>query len=115
MATLPNRLDGVKVRSLKAKLPIGEPEVQLLNPEAGRVLKTACGLADLEPKAMADAMKVSHSYVLRGLKSQDDLGFHKLWALPDAFWFELACLVLESRGVGRVRRLFEVERKAVNE
>lgn len=110
-SSLANRLANVPVRNAKAQLRKGEAEVQELNPEAGRVLKTACSLAQIEAKQMADTMGVSHSYVLRGLKSEDDLGFHKLWNLSDDFWFELACLVLESRGVGKVRRLFEVERK----
>lgn len=109
--SMDQRLADVPLRNAKAKLRGAETKVQKLNPAAGQVLEAARAAAKVEPKAMADAMDVSHSYVLRGLKSQDDLGFHKLWALSDEFWFELACLVLESRGVGRVRRLFEVERE----
>jgi hypothetical protein len=103
----------VPLRNAKATIKPRESEVRKLNPQAADVIQTARALARIEPKQMADVMGVSHSYVLRGLEAKDDLGFLKMWELPDAFWFELACLILESRGVGRVRRLFEVERLKV--
>lgn len=56
-------------------------------------------------------MRRWHSLVLRAFKWQGDIGFARLWeSMPDAFWFELGCLILESRGASRVRRLFEVEK-----
>lgn len=103
-------LADVPLRNAKSGLRRGETEVQQLNPVACAVVDKARRLARLEAKQMATTMGVSHSYVLRGLKSEDDLGFYKLWALSDDFWFELACLILETRGLAKVRRLFEVEK-----
>jgi hypothetical protein len=102
-------LDMVPVRNVKATLRRGETEVQKLNPTAGDVLNLARAAAEIEPKQMADEMKVSHSYVLRGLAGQGDLGFAKLWELSDKFWLELVLLIAIRRGFAAVRRQIIVD------
>lgn len=90
--------------------------VQKLNPEAGDVLDLARANADLEPKQMASDMGLSHSLVLRGLGSKDDLGFHRLWILSDDFWGELLWAIAKRRKIATVRRSIDLpDRKAVNE
>lgn len=64
---------------------------------AGDVLEQARGVARIEPKQMADAMGISHSLVLRGLKSADHLSFHRLWELSDEFWLELILAIAKAR------------------
>lgn len=95
------RLDGIPLRPLKADVkekPLrGESSRQKLNPDAGDVLELARATAQIEPKQMADTMGVSHSLVLRGLKSVDDLGFHRLWLLSDAYWLELLLAIAKKR------------------
>lgn len=108
------RLD-VPLRNAKAELePVQKltdsPEpVHKLNPEAGEVLDLARSNARLEPKQMADDMGISHSLVLRGLKSGDHLSFHRLWELPDAFWAELLVAVAKKRRIATVRTTIEIE------
>lgn len=72
-------------------------EARVLNPEAGEVLDLARGNVRLEPKAMAGEMGISHSLVLRGLKSADHLSFHRLYELSDEFWIELFLAVAKKR------------------
>lgn len=96
------RLADVPLRNVKAELLRGETPLQKLNPDAGAVLEQARGLVSLEPKAMADVMGISHSLVLRGLKSADHLSFHRLWELPDAFWAELLIAIAKKRHVADV-------------
>jgi hypothetical protein len=91
-------------RTAKVKRLRGESGLQKLNPAAGAVLDAARSAARLEPKQMAADMAISHSLVLRGLKSADHLSFHRLWELPDAFWRELLVAIADTRGIGFVRR-----------
>ena len=104
-------LDAVPLRNAKAELRKGEGAVQKLKASGGEVLDRARFNARMEPKAMADAVDLSHSLVLRALGNKGgDMGFIRMWeSLPDEFWFELAVLILESRGA-RLRRVFEVEK-----
>lgn len=95
--SLRDRLPDPPLRTAKAKLRRGEGPVRKLNPTAGTVLDRARGTIRLEPKQMADAMGISHSLVLRGLKSVDHLSFHRLWELPDAFWIELIIAIAKER------------------
>jgi ribosome-binding protein aMBF1 (putative translation factor) len=108
----------VPLRSLKASLRQGEsdsravqktnPEEKTLSKDAGEVLDLARSNARLEAKQMADDMGISHSLVLRGLKSEDGLSFHKLWELDDAFWAELLIAIARKRNVAIVRTTIEV-------
>lgn len=100
------RLD-VPVRNLKCKLPVGEDEVQFLNPEAGEALTAALAICQMEPKWTADELGISHSLLLRGLKSEKGISFHKLWDLPDAFWLELLFIVARMKKIAKVRRGLE--------
>ena len=71
MAILPDRLLAQPLRKANAALKRGEGPVQKLNPCAGEVLDFARGNARIEPKQMAGTMGLSHSLVLRGLKSAE--------------------------------------------
>lgn len=102
------RLNNLPLRNAKAGLVRGEGPIQKLNPLAGEVLDIARGLARLEPKQMADDMGISHSLVLRGLRSVDHLSFHRLWELPDEFWAELLVAIAKARSVATVRTLIEM-------
>lgn len=106
--TMADRLPGAPVQNLKTDLKRGEGRVRKLNPDAGDVLDIARESARLEPKQMADVMDLSHSLVLRGLKSADDLGFHRLWELPDRFWAELIVAIAQRRNVATVRTTIEL-------
>lgn len=109
-----DQLGAVPLRNAKADVRRGEGAVQKLNPEAGEVLDLARVNIRLEAKQMADAMGISHSLVLRGLKSADHLSFHRLWFLPDEFWAELLIAIAKKRGGLRVRTTidFDSEPKA---
>jgi len=102
MSTIADRLLDVPLRTAKAALRKGEGPLRKLNRDAGDVLDLARGNARLEPKQMADDMGISHSLVLRGLKSLDHLSFHRLWELPDAFWAELLIAIAKKRNVADV-------------
>jgi hypothetical protein len=91
------------VRKLNRARLRGEGPVQKLKAEAGDVLEAARANARIEPKQMADTMGISHSLVLRGLKSVDHLSFHRLWELSDDFWAELLIAIAKKRGVALVR------------
>lgn len=95
------RLVDVPVRTVKAELKRGEGVFQKLNRDAGDVLEQARGTVQLQPKVMADTMGISHSLVCRGLKSEDDLGFHRLWQLSDAFWWELVLAIVAKRQLAK--------------
>lgn len=110
MSTVPDRLTDVLLRPLKAELKRGEGLVRFLNPDAGDVLEQARGNVQLEPKQMASDMDISHSLVLRGLKSADDLGFHRLWQLSDGFWAELLIAIARKRDLGDVQTTFTLKR-----
>lgn len=99
--SIASKLLDVPMRQARARLP---EDARRLNPEAGEVLDLARGAVRLEPKQMADDMSISHSLVLRGLKSADHLSFHRLWELPDAFWVELILLVAQRKRLGQVQR-----------
>jgi hypothetical protein len=107
--SLPDKLDGIPLRNVKAAVSAGEGPVQKLNLDAGDVLDLARVAARLEAKQMADVMVISHSLVLRGLKS-GDLSFRRLWELDDAFWTELLFAIARKRRVARVRETIEIER-----
>ena len=92
-----DRLTGLPLRNAKAALRRGEGPVQKLKRDAGDVLDLARVNVQLEAKQMADGMGISHSLVLRGLKSADHLSFHRLWELSDAFWLELIVAVAKKR------------------
>lgn len=92
-----DRLTNLPLRTAKAGLRRGEGPLRKLNPAAGDVLDLARGNVQMEPKQMADEMGLSHSLVLRGLKSVDHLSFHRLWELSDAFWVELIIAVAKKR------------------
>jgi hypothetical protein len=91
------RLAEIPLRNAKAELRRGETPVRKLNPTAGEVLDMARGIVRLEAKAMAADMGISHSLVLRGLKSVDHLSFHRLWDLSDEFWIELILAIAKQR------------------
>ena len=107
--SIANRLPDVPLRNAKAGLRRGESAVQKLNPKAGEVLDLARGAAQIEPKQMADEMGISHSLVLRGLKSADHLSFHRLWELSDDFWLELVLLIAKRRGLAAIKRQLIVD------
>lgn len=117
-ANVAERLASLPVRNAKAALDRGEsdprtvqkmnPEDKPLNKDAGEVLDIARAAVRMEPKAMAEDMGVSHSLVLRGLKSDDGLSFHKLWELSDEYWAELMMAVAQKRRIFIVRRTIEV-------
>lgn len=107
-------LDAVPLRNAKATMKRGETSLQKVNLHGGKVLDQARFLAGVEPKAMANDTGISESLVHRALKSDDpsdgDIGFVRLWnSMSDAFWFELAMVILKTRGTRRVRHLIEVE------
>lgn len=106
--TMPDpRLD-VPLRTAKVTHLRGEGALRKLKREAGEALELARAAAQIEPKAMAAAMGLSHSLVLRGLKSQDHLSFHRLLELPDAFWLELLIVIAKKRGIAVVRTTLEI-------
>lgn len=107
--SIPDRVADVPLRNAKAELRRGEGPLQKLKADAGDVLDIARSNARIEPKQMADAMGISHSLVLRGLKSGDHLSFHRLWELPDAFWAELLIAIAKRRRVATVRTLIEFD------
>lgn len=105
-------LGNVPLRNAKAELKRGEAPVQKLNPDAGDALEQAKNGADIEAKQMADTCGVSHSLILRALKSADDIGFHRLWELSDDFWAELIVAIAKRRRLAVVRTTIEMaERK----
>lgn len=108
-STMPDRLRDVPLRNVKASDLRGEGPLQKLNPLAGEVLDTARSNARIEPKAMADAMGLSHSLVLRGLGGKDHLSFHRLWELSDDFWAELLIAIAKRRRVAVVRTSIEID------
>jgi hypothetical protein len=91
------RLAGIQFQPVKAELRRGEVPVRHLNSAAGDVLEQARGNVQLEVKQMAGEMGISHSLVARGLHSADDLGFHRLWELSDAFWLQLVIAIVQKR------------------
>lgn len=104
--SLRNQLDNVPVRNLKAELQRRDSDLQKLKPHAGQVLKQAVDRADLEPKAIATDLNLSHSLVLRAFKESDEqssISFHKLWELDDEFWRELLIVVAKARGLAQPR------------
>lgn len=105
------KLSGIPLRNLKAGVPDSEGPVQKLNLDAGEVLDMARVGARIEAKQMAGVMVISHSLVLRGLKT-GDLSFRRLWALDDAFWTELLIAIAKKRRVAKVRVALEIERPA---
>lgn len=105
------RLASLPLRNVKAATRRGEGPLQKLNPLAGEVLELARSNAQIEPKQMAADMGLSHSLVLRGLKSADHLSFHRLWELPDSFWTELLIAIAKRRRVATVRTSIEVDHK----
>lgn len=111
-SSLNDRLADVPLRNVKAEVRRGEGPVQKLNRDAGEVLELARGNALIEPKQMADVMGISHSLVLRGLKSADHLSFHRLWELPDEFWAELLVAIAKRRHVARVCTTIEFDRRS---
>lgn len=113
-STVDPRLVGVPLRNAKATLRRGEAPVQKLKSGAGAVLEQARGIVGLEPKVMAGEMGISHSLVLRGLKSVDHLSFHRLWELSDEFWIELIFAIAKQRGMQHVavKRSIEDRRTA---
>jgi hypothetical protein len=80
-------------------------------PDAGAVINTARANANLEPKQMAGLMGISHSLVLRGLKGEDHLSFHRLWELSDDFWAELLIAIAKKRRVALVRVSIDLDRR----
>lgn len=56
-------------------------------------------------------MGISESLLARQLHGTEHLSWQRLCLLPDAFWLELLFIVAETRGVARVRRVLEEERK----
>lgn len=100
---LPAELVSAPLRKAKVEQLRGEGPVQKLKGDAGDVLELARANARIEPKQMAVDMGISHSLVLRGLKSADHLSFHRLWELNDDFWAELLIAIAKKRGVALVR------------
>lgn len=100
----------------KADLRRGEPRLPKRNKDAGEALTDAMRGAHLEPKAMADTCGISDSLCRRALSSADDIGFHRLWELSDAFWEELLVAIAKRRRVAIVRTTIELPtRKAVGQ
>lgn len=101
-------LDDVPMRQAKAGLDSASRQS---NGDAGAVLDLARANAVLEPKVMAGEMEISHSLVLRGLKS-GDLSFRRLWDLDDDFWMALLVAIAQKRRIATVRTTIEVGRVA---
>jgi hypothetical protein len=101
---LQTNLPPMELRNAKAEIR----EVQKLNPEAGDALDQARKAADIEPKQMAGTMRISESLVHRALKSNDDIGFHRLWELSDDFWAELIVAIAKRRRVAVVKTTIEM-------
>lgn len=101
-------LNDLPVRTAKAQLFRGEGALHKLNKDAGDVLEIARSHARIEPKQMADTMGQSHSLILRGLKSEDALSFHRLWDLSDDFWAALIVAVAERRQLATVRTTLDM-------
>jgi len=105
--SLAEKLDRVPLRNAKAATKRGEGPLQKLNPDAGEVLDLARSNARIEPKQMADVLRVSHSLTLRGLKS-GELSFARLWELNDEYWAELLIAIAKKRRVAIVRTSIEI-------
>lgn len=75
------------------------------------LISLALSRAGLSQKEAALTMGISESLLARQLKGDEHLSWQRLSLLPDAFWLELLFVVAEARGVGRVRRVLEEDRK----
>lgn len=110
--TVANRLDGVHPKTVKAGLSTREPRLDRVK-EAGQLVKTALVKAGIQQKAAAGLMGLSDAQFSAQLagKEGEHLSWHRLQALPDAFFFELLILLAETRGIARVQMQLNLERK----
>ena len=75
--SLPNTLESVPLRNVKAELLAGESQRQKVTAD-GFLVELAMNRAGLEAKQLAGAMDVSLSFLLRGFKDHEHISWQRL-------------------------------------